>query len=66
LRHQRAQHLARIAGQTGVVKFGGQIGDGPPGVARDQLDDLGSLGSEAAHAQFVVQEQGRNVGAVEQ
>ena len=40
LKHQRAQDLARVVPQLGVVEVGGEVGDRPAHVAGDELDEL--------------------------
>ena len=65
-RGQRAQHAPHVGRQRRVVQVRDQVGDGPPHVARDELDDLRRLGGEPPDAEFLVQEQGRDVRAFEQ
>ena len=66
LEHQRAQHLTGVLGQLRVLQLGGDVRDRTPGVPRDELDELGGLGGEAPHEQVTVEEEGGEVGGVEE
>jgi len=58
--------MARVIHQIRVEQGRGDVGDRSSDVARNQLCDFARLAGETPHAQRIVQEQGRNVRAIEQ
>ena len=66
LENKGLQHFLYILGQSIIEKTRGYVGDGPPNVAFNQLNDTGRLGGEAPHVQITVKKEGRDVRAVEE
>src|SRR6185369_11125690 len=64
--NQGPQHLAGIAEQGRVVEVGDDIGQGTAEIARNQLENPRRLRREAPDMQRTVEEDGGDVGAVEQ
>ena len=63
---ERAQHLGDIAEQLGVIERRSQVSQGPADVDLAQADQLPGLLGETPHIHRTVQEQRRDLGAVEQ
>ena len=65
-RSQSVQYFEHVVREFWIVQVRYKIGDGPAHVARNEFDHLRRLRREPGHVEIVVQEERRDVRAVEQ